>query len=453
VAHYALICPDEAGHLLPAGAIGKELVRRGHRVTVLGRDKSAPLARQLDLPLHEFDVRRIRYPFTPVTWLALRFTPAFWLIILRNELRRYAEVVLRLVPRAVEELGIDGLLVDQIMSAGGTAAERAGVPFVTVCSALMWNEEPDVPPPFVSWPLARSPRDRLRNRLGCAVHRWYVGPVLKRINRYRAARGLPRFRRLSDVYSPLAQISQLCPGFDFPRQQIPDTFHYVGSLGIDRKENGDHQFPWHRLDGRPLIFASLGTVPDATNVPVFRKIAAACAGLDAQLVLALGRWDETGQRLRKKLGQLPGDHVVVDYAPQLALLRKAALLVTHAGVNTVLEAIARGVPMVALPRSADHPGMGSRIEHSGVGLRASFRHCTSDELRGLIQRVLSDDRFRQRARQLQQAMLAAGGASRAAELAEEALSTRRPIRRAAAEGPLEEPAHDPEPLPSTPPCG
>ena len=105
------------------------------------------------------------------------------------------------------------------------------------------------------------------------------------------------------------------------------------------------------------------------NVPVFRKIAEACIGVDAQLVLALGKWNEHGEKWRAKLGTLPGDHVVVDFAPQLKLLDRAALLITHAGVNTVLEALSRGVPMVALPRTDDQPGMGSRIVHSGTGLR------------------------------------------------------------------------------------
>ena len=158
------------------------------------------------------------------------------------------------------------------------------------------------------------------------------------------------------------------------------------------------------------MFASLGTIPDPVNVPVFRKIAEACAGVDAQLVLALGSWLEEHESLRSQLGTLPGNPLVVDFAPQLALLDKAALLITHAGVNTVLEAITRGVPMVALPRSVDQPGMAARIEHAGIGFRVSFNRCTPGEVRSAIERVLGDDRFRCRVKGLQQAMIAAGGA-------------------------------------------
>ena len=97
-------------------------------------------------------------------------------------------------------------------------------------------------------------------------------------------------------------------------------------------------------------------------------------------------------------------------APQLALLERAAVLITHAGLNTVLEAISRGVPMVALPRNTDQPGIAARIAHAGAGLYAPFAGGVPQDVRNAIQRVLSEDRFRERAQELKQAMLAAGGA-------------------------------------------
>jgi MGT family glycosyltransferase len=235
--------------------------------------------------------------------------------------------------------------------------------------------------------------------------------------------------RIDDAFSTLAQVSQLCPEFDFPRRELPAHFHYIGSLAARRRAAAAQEFPWDRLDGRPLIFASLGTDPYPCNLPVFRKILAACAGLDAQLVLALGKWSDKQDSVREKLGPIPDNALVVDFAPQLELLDKAALLITHAGVNTVLEALCRGVPMVALPRNADQPGMGARVAYTGVGLLGSFPQTTPAELRQLIIRVLAGESFRQQAQRLQRAMLAAGGAARAAEIVEQAVLTRRPVLR------------------------
>ena len=53
MAHFAIVCPEEAGHLLSLGPIGNELVGRGHRVTIVGHEKAAGIAKQLGLPLHK----------------------------------------------------------------------------------------------------------------------------------------------------------------------------------------------------------------------------------------------------------------------------------------------------------------------------------------------------------------------------------------------------------------
>jgi MGT family glycosyltransferase len=351
------------------------------------------------------------------------------MIGLRTGYGRQAEVLLQRVPGVLKELAIDGLLIDQTFAGGGTVAEYLGLPYVTVSAALPWDEEVRIPPLFTHWSFAEGPLAKWRNRLGYAAWRWYLRPVVKIVNRYRRAWKLRPLKRLAEEYSPLAQICQLCRELDFPRRELPPTFHYVGPLAANRP-GSDAEFPWDWLDGRPLIFASLGTVPDPASLPIFRKILAACAGIDAQLVLALGKWtDHQEDSLREQLGSPPRNSLVVDFAPQLALLDKAALSITHAGQNTVMEALSRAVPIVAIPRNADQPGVAARVEYAGVGLRACSRRVTTDHLRRMIERVLTEEPFRQRALQLQQAIAAAGGARRAADIVEEALTTRRPVRR------------------------
>jgi zeaxanthin glucosyltransferase len=435
MSHYAILCPDEGGHLLSMGPLGTELARRGHRVTVLAREMAAPLVQQLGLALHPLDMDRAPFaPGLPIWPLFLPFR-ATWITGMREYFRWQAEAVLHFVPRALEELAIDGLLIDQVVAAGGTAAERAGVPFVTVCTALPWNEETAVPPPFTAWPCTEGRGAACRNRLGYGGWHWFIRPILATINRRRREWGLTPLKRIDETFSSLAQISQLCEELDFPRRELPDVFHYIGSLAAERRMKTDDQFPWDRLDGRPLVLASLGTVPDPANLPVFRSILAACAGLDVQLVLALGKWDDEDESIRDRLGRVPDNAIVVDFAPQLALLDRAALLVTHAGVNSVLESLHRGVPVVALPRSVDQPAMAARVAHTGAGLVGSFRRAGVETIRGLVQRALTDETIRRRAKELQQAMIAAGGVTRAADLAEEALATRRPVRRQSTAGP------------------
>ncbi len=425
MAHFAIVALPDAGHLYPLGAIGTELVRRGHEITVVSRGKAAPIVEQLQFGFRRLEVEKMPWPSDFLLWAAFSVVGAGWYVGFRNSFAVGAEGVLQLVPSILKELAVDGVVVDLALPGGGTAAERAGLPFVTVATSPPWNEDPVQPPPFTLWPYEDSLRARLRNRLGYAGWRWFMRPTLRVINRYRKAWGLRRYGWMDDSYSSLAQITQLFREFDFPRSAMPACFHYVGSLTADRNYTTEG-FPWDRLDGRPVIYASLGTVADPMNRPAYPKIAAACQGLPAQLVLARGKWDaeDAGQEATH---DLPGNPLVVDFAPQLALLDRCAVLITHAGLNTTLEAISRGVPMVAMPRSADQPGNAARIAHSGAGLCAPFHHGTPQELRGVVQRVLSEEKFRQRAQELQLAMRAAGGPRRAAEIVEEALLTRRPV--------------------------
>ena len=91
MAHYAIICPDDAGHLLSVGPLGVELVRRGHRVTMISGSRAVAIARQLDLPLYELNTEGIRQRLSVPMWLAFSLAGAGWMIALRNWFRWRAE--------------------------------------------------------------------------------------------------------------------------------------------------------------------------------------------------------------------------------------------------------------------------------------------------------------------------------------------------------------------------
>jgi hypothetical protein len=95
----------------------------------------------------------------------------------------------------------------------------------------------------------------------------------------------------------------------------------------------------------------MGTLQNRLR-PVFHAIAEACARLNVQLVISLGAVLHPDE-----LGRLAGNPVVVEYAPQLELMRRSALAISHGGLNTVLEALSCGVPQVVIPVTWDRvPG-------------------------------------------------------------------------------------------------
>lgn len=422
MAHYGLVCPPMHGHMHPMFSLGRELLRRGHQVTAVC------------LPDAEAKARAARLEFAPIG--ADEYPPGriqenaerlgkmsgprglhFTVSLLRNE----AKVHLRDVPGELKRLKIDGLLVDQVSPAAGSGAEAAGIPFVTVCNALMLDQEPGVPPMPTHWSYRPVWWARMRNRIGFQLLQLITHGVWRDVNSFRAAHGLPKHRTPQDWSSKLATVAQVPAEFDFPRRHLPETFHYAGPFQ-DPEAREPMPFPFEQLDGRPLIYASMGTLQNRV-AEIFRCIATACSGIQAQVVLALGGADPAS------LGRLPGSPIVVKYAPQLQLLQRASLTITHAGLNTVMESLACGVPMVAIPITNDQPGAAARIEWIGAGERIHPDRLTVDRLRAAVQRVLTTPSYRMQAARLQQAIASAGGVRRAADVVEAATQTRGPVLR------------------------
>jgi zeaxanthin glucosyltransferase len=317
------------------------------------------------------------------------------------------EMICRDAPRAIRDAGVEMLLVDQTEPAGGSVAEYLGIPFVTICNALALNREPDVPPPFSPWNYRESAWARIRNALGYAVSDRMLAPVHRVLGNFRQRWKLPAHRGSEDSYSQLAQISQQPREFDFPRRQLPSCFHYVGPLRSPERHKVE--FPRERLDGRPLIYSSLGTLQHGkTNL--FQCFVEACKDLDVQLVIA-GRSPES-------LGPLPENVIATVYAPQLELLKRASLTVTHGGLNTVLDSLSCGVPMIVVPLTYEQPAIAMRVQRIGAGEMLPISRLTPQRLRTEIGSVRSNSNYTFRARAMAASIQVAGGVVRAAQIIE-----------------------------------
>jgi UDP:flavonoid glycosyltransferase YjiC (YdhE family) len=330
-----------------------------------------------------------------------------------------ANMLFRDAPDAICDEGVDSLIVDQIEMAGGTVAEHLGLPFVTASVALPINLDASVPPSIFPWTHRVGVGVRLRNRVGNAAQELMCSGILRTVNRQRLAWGLPIARDVDSLLSRLAQVVQLPAALELPGRRTPPWLHHTGPW-VDAAARAPVDFPWHRLDqDRPLVYASMGTLQNGI-LETFRLIARACAGLELQLVISLG-----GGQNPALLGDLAGDPIVVGYAPQLDLIRQSSLTISHGGLNTALESLTWGVPMVVLPVTYEQPGVGVRVEWSGAGKSIPIGRLTVDKLRDAVRVVLADPAYRQRAVQLQSSIVAADGLNRAADLVEEAFVASR----------------------------
>jgi len=419
--HYGLMCPASTGHWNTILPLGKELQQRGHRVTLIGIPDAQSKAQAAGLEFQvigesECPLGSAKASFDKLGELSGQKALKYTISIFRD----ITNVTFRDAPTAIKDAGIEALLIDQTMSYGGTIADVSGLPFITVCSAVVLNREPSVPPFMTNWSYNPALWAKLRNKLGYKLLNRATRPITELIESYRRDKNLPAYFDPNQRYSQLAQISQQPAELEFPRQNLPNCFHFTGPYhSATGREVAD--FPFDKLTGQPLIYASMGTLQNRL-LPVFQNIAAACQELDAQLVISLG-----GSANPEVLEGIAGNPLVVRYAPQLQLLEKADLTITHAGMNTTLECLTNGVPMVAIPIANDQPGVASRIVWSGCGEAIPVKKVTVDNLRTAIKKVLTEDSYRKNALRLQEGIKKAGGTKQAIDIVEQAVSTGKPV--------------------------
>ncbi len=390
MAHIGITSPPAHSHLSNMLLLGRELRKRGHRVTVFNIQETEHKAIAEDLEFAA--IGQTAFPLGTVAALeaqAARLTGLTALRFTLGHFRTFVRVVCEELPTLARDREVDALLVDQDEAAGGSVAEHLGIAFITVSNGLAFNAEPGVPPVYMPWLYRNQPWARLRNRFCYWIAAQITRPIRNVINQRRLKWGLPASGGLNDSLSPYAQLSQQPPAFDLPRRQLPPTFHYVGPL----RGPASHPvlFPWNQLDGRPMVYASLGTLLSA-RADLFRKIVEACRPLETQLVIS-----HVGRLSDAEANELAKGALVVEYAPQFDLLAGARLTITHGGLNTVLDSLSHGVPVLAMPMMNDAFGTGARLEWTGSGKVISPNNLSVSSLRSAITELLSNERYRKAA--------------------------------------------------------
>jgi zeaxanthin glucosyltransferase len=425
MSHLGIICPVMDGHMNPVLPLAQELKKRGHTVTFFqfadGREKITKAGLQFqaiaerECPLGSFD-----HHFAQLSqmkgWQAAKYCIDFF--------GKLTQLNLRYLPSVLVKSGVEGLIIDQVVIEGGTIAQVLKIPFISFTGALMLDREAAIPPYCTGWSYGDTWWQKWRNQLAYTALDFMARKNINSIDSYRRQHGLTPIERFSESFSPLAQISQQPAEFEFPRHNLPPHFYFTGPYHYSsQREN--IPFPFEKLDSRPLIYASLGTLQNGRQ-EIFQTIARACADLPVQLVLSFGNLDAKGTlRARANLPTFPANTIAVPYAPQLELLKRASLAITHAGLNTTLEALSQGVPLVAIPITNDQPAVAARIVWTGVGQKIDPAQLTVASLRGSIEQVLKDPNYRYNALRLKRAIDRSGGVKLAAEIVEKTIITKQ----------------------------
>jgi zeaxanthin glucosyltransferase len=401
------ICPNVPGHINPMTALARQLQARNHEVVFLYSSEAAGLP---CVPADEKDQVHENMPEIS----KMQGDEAFQLGA--SAMIAQTESILKSLPAVVHKIGVDALLIDHIQFYAEVGAMQLGMPYLHVANALHFDYSGYTPFCLYGRPHQTTPEALARNREDVAKFAKILGNAGTGIKVYAEKAGLEiDWDDPSSTISPLASISQVPRAFDYESSHWPSQFHLTGPFH-DGNGRARLDFPWERLTGEPLIYASMGTILNG-RVDVFRTIVAALAKhKGVQLVLSIG-----DQIDPKQIGSVPSNTIIVKRAPQLDLLKQTSVCITHAGLNTVLESLAQGVPQVAIPVTFDQPGVAARIMDKQTGVVTSLDKLTPNHLSDLLNEVLTNSSYRKNARKLQNAIAEANGLAVAADLVEESL--------------------------------
>lgn len=420
----------EQGHLNPLLPSARQLRARGRDVVVASfGDVAAPCAalglRSVQLPAVG-DARATRV--TRGQAFAERLRDPAWLsawveALLLDDVKAQVPVLSDLLAREAPDVVVADPMLYAAAIACARGAGAGGVPWVGLSTSL----NPVTPPSWATVDRAGHPTgltDTLA-RLADRRRQLFVDHGVP----------VPRFF-VSDAESPWLDVVFSVDGYA-ARAAADHAGAFAVGAPFDATDVAEHgrdagvAFPWHRLADRRRLYCSFGS--QAWFQPaLFRRVAAAARALDLQLIASVGSLADDAAFVAA-LTPGSGDAIIVAHAPQLRLLAHVDVVVSHGGANTVVEALAHGVPLVLLPLCNDQPLQARFLTAAGAGVALEVGDgpdgSSVDEraLEHALRQVLSEP-VRSRARALGTQLRNAGGPARVAELVEQLCQERRPLR-------------------------
>ncbi|WP_406737544.1 OleI family self-immunity macrolide glycosyltransferase [Streptomyces sp. NBC_00853] len=391
MSHIALFNIPGHGHVNPTLAIVAELVRRGHRVSYVITEEFAP-------QVEAAGATAVVYDSTLPPTHRSQDWPNDDIVAMSSLFLEEAVTVLPAQEKAFEDDGPDLVLYDFTAHTARMLAQRWGVPAIRL-SPTHVPSEGYVEHREVMQELMAENRAwvHYRRRFRDFLDR---GGVTMSVNDY--------------TDEPERCVVTLPRQFQFRGETVDDRYVFVGPCITERPLQGSWRAP---DDGRPVLLISLGSV--LSDTAFYQQCFEAFGGLDWHVVMVVG-----GQTDPADLGTPPPNFEVHRRVPQLDVLARADAFVTHAGMGSVMEAVHHGVPMVAVPKSADQPMNAQSIARLGLGSFLPPEDVDADALRAAVLALAADRELPGRMARMQEQVRAAGGPATVADMVEQRLASR-----------------------------
>ena len=369
VGRFLIVVWAAGGNVVPVAGLARVLSSRGHDVRVLGPTSLQKRFEQAGCTFHLF--QRAREP-SRVEEEVFDDNLLGWTRFISGS--RLADDVLAELAREA----VDVVIVDAFLSAVLAAAEKVGVPTAALVHVLY---QPCVEGPTATlWDPTRPFVDTTRKYLGLSPLD-STSPLV------------------STLWSRASLVLACMPEpFDYPLSYVASNLRYVGPIFEDAPDNSPQS-------GHSLVLVSFGTT-NMRQGQVLQRVLDAVEFLDSAVLCTLGGVSIGGLHP-------PENARIRDWVPHMAILSRTAAVITHAGLSTVMSALANGVPLVCMPMGRDQPLNADRVAALGAGCHISSESSVN-VIRMAVEDILQDSNFRHKAQQMAEVIAGYGNGSKAA---------------------------------------
>jgi MGT family glycosyltransferase len=312
----------------------------------------------------------------------------------------------------IERFDPEAVVADILTVAAALAAEVTGRPWATLVPHVLPTPEPGFPPYSIGARLPRTPVGRLLWRRFDPLLRGGLERGREQLNDSRARVGLPPLDHVHGGISRELAIVATFPQLEYPREAAQPWVRVTGPLMWEQPFGAVEPPP----GDDPLVLVAPSTAQD----PDHRMLRAALEGLAGEPVRVLAT---TNRRDPPVPIDVPPNARLVEWLSYAQTMPMCDAVISHAGHGTVVRALASGVPLVACPAAGDMSENAARVAWAGAGVALPRRLITPRGVRLAVRRLMADDRYARRARELRAwAERNDGAAAAAAEV--EALAAR-----------------------------
>lgn len=352
------------GHINPTLGLVKKLTERGNqvsyfcsepfsdKVTKMGA-KWIGFSNKLDLFLKEYRPTE-RHPF----------------FMLMEYILLYDEVVLPEILDIAKEDLYDMIICDSIF--GGACFLKQITKIPVVCS-------------HSSFAMSQAPVPKHMLVAGFHPQLDHCYQILKRIcERYKIEEP-----SLEKVFTSKGDLNIVYTTRDFNGDDgIHEPDYLFAGPSKDRQQEA-YEMNYSVIGDRKLIYISLGSL-NTNFVDFYKTCITALNDNDYYVCMSIGKKCEVSQ-----LGEIPPNFFVKSFLPQLEILKRADVFITHSGFNSVNEALYFGVPMLALPQVNDQHMVAKRLVSMQLGMTESIKELSPEILRSKLETLIMDKKIKE----------------------------------------------------------